>query len=383
MFLITGGFFCKRWSEEWVVLYEDSTIAFYADKGLSRPRGRVRIREAPDLLAVGEWTRQVPRSPRIPRTCHIGQLLVVGCRCPHEVYWLMAQSPAEVNDWMTAISNTLRFYITIMVMCFVPDCKHYSEKHGCNFFVFPKDPVEKKKWIKSIRREDRDLSPHSLVCACHFKDDDRKNGPTIFQRNLQKVFDFKLINESKRKKRLANLAEPGVPDPSHIEYMETSSDDDSEILQDNPFPSGDITKPKLPSQLLEAEMYFLSKENKELQETIKHELPPPPHLPLDNKRCSLTPLRDTLPHTHRSQLPSNKNCNNDDDYRRSALNSKRKHEDDHTVLSGVVIDWGHGWGWGQAAWADQAACTHDSASKVLSSTLCNTREILKISLSAD
>ncbi|KAF2885373.1 hypothetical protein ILUMI_20771 [Ignelater luminosus] len=94
---ILRGFFCKGWSEEWVVLYEDSTIAFYADKGLSRPRGRVRIREAPDLLAVGEWTRQVPRSPRIPRTCHIGQLLVIGCKCPQEVHWLMAQSPAEVK----------------------------------------------------------------------------------------------------------------------------------------------------------------------------------------------------------------------------------------------------------------------------------------------
>lgn len=80
-----------------MVLYEDSSIAFYADKGLSRSRGCVRICEAPDLLAVGEWTKQVPRPPKIPRNCNIGQLLVVGCRCPHEVYWLMAQSSAEVK----------------------------------------------------------------------------------------------------------------------------------------------------------------------------------------------------------------------------------------------------------------------------------------------
>lgn len=80
-----------------MVLYEDSTMAWYADKGLSRPRGRVRISESPELLAVGEWTRQVPRRPRFPRTCHIGQLLAIGGKSPQEVHWLMAQSPAEVK----------------------------------------------------------------------------------------------------------------------------------------------------------------------------------------------------------------------------------------------------------------------------------------------
>lgn len=92
-----GGLFCKGWSEEWVVLYEDSTLAWYADKGLGRPRGCIRIREAPELLAVGEWTRQVPRRPRFPPACHVGQLLAVGSKTPEDVHWLIAQSPAEVK----------------------------------------------------------------------------------------------------------------------------------------------------------------------------------------------------------------------------------------------------------------------------------------------
>lgn len=80
-----------------MVLYEDSTLAWYADKGLSRPRGFIRLNEAPDLLAVGEWTRQVPRRPRFPRACHIGQILAIGTRIPSDVHWLMAQSPAEIK----------------------------------------------------------------------------------------------------------------------------------------------------------------------------------------------------------------------------------------------------------------------------------------------
>lgn len=93
---IEGGFFCRGWSEEWMVLYEDSTMAWYADKGLSRPRGCIRISDAPELLAVGEWTQNVPRKPRFPRGCHVRQLIVVG-ETSQKVHWLMAQSPAEVK----------------------------------------------------------------------------------------------------------------------------------------------------------------------------------------------------------------------------------------------------------------------------------------------
>lgn len=42
-------------------------------------------------------------------------------------------------------------------------------------------------------------------------------------------------------------------------------------------------------------------------------------------------------------------------------NTVRVFDADHTVLSGVVIDWGHGWGWGQAAWAAQSTCGHEAA----------------------
>uniref|UniRef100_A0A6P7FY08 Uncharacterized protein LOC114332169 n=1 Tax=Diabrotica virgifera virgifera TaxID=50390 RepID=A0A6P7FY08_DIAVI len=91
------GFFCPKWCEEWVVLYEDSTLAWYSDKGLNRPKGCVRISDAPELLAVGEWTRQVPRRPKFPHACHMGQLLAIGSRKLHDVHWLMAKSPAEIK----------------------------------------------------------------------------------------------------------------------------------------------------------------------------------------------------------------------------------------------------------------------------------------------
>lgn len=79
-----------------MVLYEDSTIAWYADKGLSRPRGWTKINKAPELLAIGEWTRNVPRKPRLPRNCQIQQLIVAG-ESSKNIHWLMAQSSGEVK----------------------------------------------------------------------------------------------------------------------------------------------------------------------------------------------------------------------------------------------------------------------------------------------
>lgn len=33
---------------------------------------------------------------------------------------------------------------------------------------------------------------------------------------------------------------------------------------------------------------------------------------------------------------------------------------DHTLVTGVVIGWGHGWGWGHSTWA-QTSCTVDTS----------------------
>lgn len=95
--LYAGGWLWRTWCEEWVVLYEDSTMAWFKDKGTTSPRGRVLLNEAPELLAVGEWTRQIPRRPRMPEDCHVGQLMAFGSRRQGKVHWLMAQSATEVR----------------------------------------------------------------------------------------------------------------------------------------------------------------------------------------------------------------------------------------------------------------------------------------------
>lgn len=91
-------------------------MAWYKEKGASIPGGRIRLNDAPELLAVGEWTRQVPRRPRIPADCNVGQLMALGggggtidytmgagagaydaYGRKSRIHWLMAQSASEVK----------------------------------------------------------------------------------------------------------------------------------------------------------------------------------------------------------------------------------------------------------------------------------------------
>ncbi|XP_046688797.1 uncharacterized protein LOC124374657 isoform X2 [Homalodisca vitripennis] len=99
--------FGRAWREEWVVLYEDSTLAWFKEKGRGEPEGSVVVKDAPEMLAVSQWTLRIPGRPVLPSGCHVVQLMAFGTRGGDKVHWLLAQSEEEVNLWMTAISNTL------------------------------------------------------------------------------------------------------------------------------------------------------------------------------------------------------------------------------------------------------------------------------------
>lgn len=75
--------------------------------------------------------------------------------------------------------------------------------------------------------------------------------------------------------------------------------------------------------------------------------------------------------------PSKPCCNNHGHNNRSSIKPTEKHNEDHTVLPGVVIDWGHGWGWGQAAWATQTAYNHDAA--ISTALYCHTADDYAVS----
>ncbi|XP_061508454.1 uncharacterized protein LOC11175992 [Anopheles gambiae] len=113
---IKGGYLLRykkqvlwsRWSEEWVVLYDDSTMAWFTEPGRSSPAGKILVKEAPEMLAIAHWTGQIPRRPPLPDGVSVSQLIALGSRRKRsKVYWMIAKSEEEVSDWIAAITKTL------------------------------------------------------------------------------------------------------------------------------------------------------------------------------------------------------------------------------------------------------------------------------------
>uniref|UniRef100_A0A182VX35 PH domain-containing protein n=1 Tax=Anopheles minimus TaxID=112268 RepID=A0A182VX35_9DIPT len=88
----------SRWSEEWVVLYDDSTMAWFTEPGRSSPAGKILVKEAPEMLAIAHWTGQIPRRPPLPDGVSVSQLIALGSRRKRsKVYWMIAKSEEEVR----------------------------------------------------------------------------------------------------------------------------------------------------------------------------------------------------------------------------------------------------------------------------------------------
>ncbi|KAI8123146.1 hypothetical protein CVS40_6168 [Lucilia cuprina] len=113
---IKGGYLLRykkqllwnRWAEEWVVLYDDSTMAWFTEPGRSSPAGKILVKEAPEMLAIAHWTGQIPRRPPLPEGCGVSQLIALGSRRKRsKVYWMLAKSEEEVSEWIDAITKTL------------------------------------------------------------------------------------------------------------------------------------------------------------------------------------------------------------------------------------------------------------------------------------
>ncbi|KAL5285567.1 hypothetical protein ACFFRR_007336 [Megaselia abdita] len=98
----------NRWCEEWVVLYDDSTMAWFTEPGRSSPAGKILVKEAPEMLAIAHWTGQIPKRPPLPEGCCVSHLIALGSRRKKsKVYWMLAKSEHEVSDWIKAITKTL------------------------------------------------------------------------------------------------------------------------------------------------------------------------------------------------------------------------------------------------------------------------------------
>lgn len=74
------------------------TVVFFQEPGRSSPTGKILVKEAPEMLAIAQWTGQIPKRPPLPDGCTISQLIALGSqRKRSKVYWMLAKSEQEVR----------------------------------------------------------------------------------------------------------------------------------------------------------------------------------------------------------------------------------------------------------------------------------------------
>ncbi|XP_030753579.1 uncharacterized protein LOC115880504 [Sitophilus oryzae] len=127
-----------------------------------------------------------------------------------------------------------------MVMCWAPDCKHYSVRETCKFFRFPKDIKKRKKW-KKLTSEDTEI-------------------------------EIKTISENPE---VLTCVRPETSAGESGEEIcpTTSGTTSSAMLEEENYllrKENDELKLKTSSVLLEAENYFLRKENDDLKAKLKN-----------------------------------------------------------------------------------------------------------------
>ncbi|XP_044746194.1 uncharacterized protein LOC123307815 isoform X2 [Coccinella septempunctata] len=145
-----------------------------------------------------------------------------------------------------------------MVMCWAPDCKHYSERETCKFFKFPKDPKLRNKWMKLVRR-DIEAGPYARLCSCHFKDGEKENLPTLFIHNVNKRFTFSSPEKKKRSIAICTASSQTVA--QDVESVERVSP--AHFQEDNQ--AADNVGTSTSTVLLETENFFLQKRITQLE----------------------------------------------------------------------------------------------------------------------
>ncbi|XP_063588449.1 uncharacterized protein LOC134765663 [Penaeus indicus] len=100
-------FLGSNWREEWLVLHEDSSLEWYKEHDEADLLGAIVLKEAPEMIAAGPFALYVPGRPELPKNADPNNIMVFGNKTKDKTHWFLCKNADELNQWMTAISNTL------------------------------------------------------------------------------------------------------------------------------------------------------------------------------------------------------------------------------------------------------------------------------------
>ncbi|CAM1293900.1 Uncharacterised protein g872 [Pycnogonum litorale] len=99
--------FGKDWRKEYLILFKDSRLLWYKDKDEKAPDGGVIIKDSPGTIAIGVYTARAPYRPDLPPGFGLNQLIAIGTKDRHKVYWFLCNTEEDASRWLSAICDTL------------------------------------------------------------------------------------------------------------------------------------------------------------------------------------------------------------------------------------------------------------------------------------
>ena len=90
-----SGFFKDDWEPRFLRLYPDSTLEIYDNREDKKANDRIFMKDIADFLAVGQFTKNVPGHPKLPKKSNPDLLIAFPKnleRDKDDIIWLMPSS---------------------------------------------------------------------------------------------------------------------------------------------------------------------------------------------------------------------------------------------------------------------------------------------------
>uniref|UniRef100_A0A914Q7G0 PH domain-containing protein n=1 Tax=Panagrolaimus davidi TaxID=227884 RepID=A0A914Q7G0_9BILA len=104
-----SGLLGSKWKDCYAVLYSDSTLSWFDERGDSRPVASVLLKDVVPYICVGILTDRMPiRRPQLPSGASVHHLVAIGMDPRAEkVHWLLFGSDNDLESWFQEIVKTL------------------------------------------------------------------------------------------------------------------------------------------------------------------------------------------------------------------------------------------------------------------------------------
>ncbi|KAJ1362208.1 hypothetical protein KIN20_021677 [Parelaphostrongylus tenuis] len=104
-----SGFLSNKWKTYHAVLFSDSKLCWYDEKGDRKPKGSILLKDVVPYICVGLMTDRMPvKRPSVPDGYSVHHLVGIGMDPRAEtVHWILFSSDADIEAWFAEITKTL------------------------------------------------------------------------------------------------------------------------------------------------------------------------------------------------------------------------------------------------------------------------------------